>query len=141
MRGMDELFFLESLRSEDVSPQPVFWASTWGCCGTGELLCQPGAQRVRIGRAPLSTRGATGANRVETAHGTVQSLRRRGLLKPSYLPAKAPCLNCSSLSARAPCLNGRVEPQNPIVWTVVQLLPTRLGVFLFAWVAQYASTL
>jgi hypothetical protein len=56
------------------------------------------------------------------------------------LAARAPCLNCYSLSARAPCLNGRVERQNPIVLTVVQLLPTRLGVFLFAWLAQYAST-
>ena len=40
MIGMDDdgLFFLESLRSEDVSPQPVFWAPTQGGCSTGELL-------------------------------------------------------------------------------------------------------
>ena len=90
-------------------------AARASCC----LRCGPGAPKL----------------------GLLQSLRRRGLLKPSYLPARAPCLNCYSLSARAPCLNGRVELQNPIVWTAVQLLPTRLGVLLVAWAAQCDSTL
>ena len=50
----DGLFFLESLRSEYVSPQPVFWAPTWGCCSTGELLPQMRSKGSKTGTAAAS---------------------------------------------------------------------------------------
>ena len=52
--GMDNdgMLFLESLRSEDVSP--VFWAPTWGCCSTGELLPQMRSKGSKTGTAAAS---------------------------------------------------------------------------------------
>ena len=56
MIGMDDdgLFFLESLRSEYVSPQPAFWAPTWGCCSTGELLPQMRSKGSKTGTVAAS---------------------------------------------------------------------------------------
>ena len=120
----DDVFYF--LRYEDVSPQSVFRALTWQACGAAHHLA-----------SPWQAAGTSDAWRERACHLARHDFRGPG----GREAALAPCLNCYSLSARAPCFNGRVEPQHPIVRTVVQLPPTLFGVLLFAWVGQCASTL
>ena len=74
--GMDDdgLFFLESLRSEYVSPQPVFWAPTWGCCSTGELLQLRRSRGSEVGTVAASQKAWAPQSVIPPCQGTVFGL-------------------------------------------------------------------
>ena len=107
MIGMDDdgLFFLESLRSEDVSPQPVFWAPTWGCCSTGELLPQMRSKGSKTGTAAVSQKAGAPQAVIPPSQGTVFELLQpkcQGtVLERTRRTAESNCLECCTAASNS----------------------------------------
>ena len=101
----DGLFFLESLRSEYVSPQPVFWAPTWGGCSTGELLWLKRSRGSEVGTVAVSQKAGAPQAVIPPCQGTVFELLQpkcQGtVLERTRRTAETNCLDCCTAASNS----------------------------------------
>ena len=101
----DGMFFLESLRSEDVSPKPVFWAPTWGCCVTGELSWLKRSRGSEVGTVAVSQKAGAPQAVIPPCQGTVFELLQpkcQGtVLERTRRTAESNCLDCCTAASNS----------------------------------------